>query len=131
MLFQFMQNLPVNEFTDLTRAVEQKIEEAKVTEGICIVTLQCTGAGLVFAEKGNQAVMHDIKNELDRLLPPRVNYESGPQPCECSGRTKAALLCASKDIAIVNGKPVMGDNRGLYALNFSQMQDVCVTIECI
>lgn len=123
--------LEKDKFKEISGFINDAVQESGIVNGACIVTISDPAAGLAYLEKENEAAMNDIATELARVFPPRLDYKSGGDAYACSARTKAALLCMSKECAIVDGKAEFGKDRGLYAVHFLGSDAVQICIQCI
>lgn len=123
--------LEKDKFEEISGLVKDAVQASGIVNGACIVTVSDPAAGLAYLEEGNEAAMNDIAAELARVFPPRVDYKSGGDAYVCSARTKAALLCMSKECAIVDGKAEFGKDRGLYAVHFLGSDTAQICIQCI
>ena len=62
------------EFVDITEAVNRKIKESGIEEGICCVFVPHTTAGVTINENADPSVKRDIIEALNILVPYCGNY---------------------------------------------------------
>ena len=104
------------EFIDVTRQVAERVQESGVEEGICVVYVPHTTAGVTINENADPSVRRDILAALDRAVPENASYahEEGNSPAH----VKASLMGSSVTIAISGGKLVLGTWQGVFFAEF-------------
>ncbi len=63
------------ELIDITKEVKEIVENSKVSEGICLVYVAHSTAGILINENYDKRVCNDIINKLEELIPEKANYE--------------------------------------------------------
>lgn len=103
----------------LTRQVEEAIEESGVQEGVCIVHIPHTTAGLCLTSKWDETDFADIKGELRRLVPTRVDFcHQFDTPEDAAGHIKSVLTGCTLPVLVREGKALLGSSQGIYFLEF-------------
>lgn len=116
------------EFLNISEYIDNEIRNTDKEEGLCVVTVESPTTALLIAEN-NIDVLTDISEELERLLPPRMNYLSKVSPYEAVGHTMAALLSQSKEL-IYAGKQRQNKTKDVFVYAMST-QNTSVNIVCI
>lgn len=104
------------ELVDITVQVEEAIREAGIAEGVCLVFCPHTTAGILVNENTDPAVLIDIVNQLERLVPWSGAYQhrEGNSPAHI----KAALIGASAYLPISRGRLALGTWQGIFLAEF-------------
>ena len=103
----------------LTGYVEEAIEESQIQEGMCMVHIPHTTAGLCLTSKWDETDFADIKGELRRIVPTRVDFcDQVDAPEDAAGHIKSVLTGCTLPILIKDGKALLGSSQGIYFLEF-------------
>ncbi|MDR1193240.1 MAG: secondary thiamine-phosphate synthase enzyme YjbQ [Peptococcaceae bacterium] len=103
----------------LTERVESLVAASGVREGMCFITVPHTTAGLIVTSKYDEADFADIKNELRRLVPTRVDFcHQFDTPEDAAGHIKSALTGVSLAIIVTRGRLLLGSSQGIFFLEF-------------
>ncbi|HWS29397.1 MAG TPA: YjbQ family protein [Clostridia bacterium] len=116
-------------FVDITSEIKKAIADSGVVAGMCIVTVSDARAALALMETENKKACADVLRELDRAVPPRLDY--GEDPYGCAAATKAALLSASKDLPVEGGTLSIGEGRGVYLVDFLGGKYLEFNVKCM
>jgi len=100
------------EFIDITPNVQQAVSSAGITEGICLVYVPHTTAGLTINEHADPDVTADILMVLRKLVPDSLPYEHGEG--NSPAHVKASLLGSSVQGIIENGRLALGTWQGIF-----------------
>ncbi|MEW6556864.1 MAG: secondary thiamine-phosphate synthase enzyme YjbQ [Elusimicrobiota bacterium] len=105
------------EFVDITEIVREKIAEAKVSDGVCVVFVPHTTAGITINENADPDVVKDILMMLDKKIPLRdSDYEHSEG--NSAAHIKASLIGSSVTVIIADGKLQLGIWQGIYFCEF-------------
>jgi len=108
-----------NDVYPLTDIVEDVITKSGIKEGMCIVHIPHTTAGLCITSKWDEADFADIKSEMRRIVPTRVDfYHQFDTPEDAAGHIKSILIGSTLQIIIKDGKALLGSSQGIYFLEF-------------
>ncbi len=107
-----------NKVTDLTALVNEAVENSGVQDGICVVAVPHTTAALVITSFWDPLGWEDLMDELNRLIPSRVDFKHQESPTDASGHLKSALTGTSITQIIEDGKLLLGSSQGIYFLEF-------------
>lgn len=104
------------ETIDITERITEKVTETKIREGICVVTVAHTTAGVFVNENADPDVQRDLLVTLARLVPDTGDYRhaegNGP------AHIKAVLVGADITVAIRDGALALGRWQGIYFAEF-------------
>ncbi len=103
-------------FYEITRAVQEAMEAAGVTSGLCQVFALHTTAGITINEHADPSVMEDMGNYLDRLVPdqPYFRHAEG----NSAAHIKSTLVGSSVTIPVENGRLALGTWQGVFFCEF-------------
>ena len=104
------------ETVDITQRVADQVKEAKIKDGICVVTVAHTTAGIFVNENADPDVQRDVLVTLARLVPDDGDYRhaEGNSP----GHIKSILVGTDITVAIRNGQLALGRWQGIYLAEF-------------
>jgi secondary thiamine-phosphate synthase enzyme len=105
------------EFVDITTQVQKKISQSEISDGICVVFVPHTTAGITINENADPDVVKDILLMLDKKIP---MSDSGYRHSEgnSAAHIKASLIGSSVSVIIENGKLQLGTWQGIYFCEF-------------
>lgn len=119
MLKKFHLKTKKDDAIKITDQVIQTIDESNVSEGICTISVPHTTAGLIITSFWDPKGLEDIQDELQRLIPTRVNFKhQHDTPSDAAGHVKSAITGTNQTIIIHEGKAVLGGSQGIYFLEF-------------
>ncbi|ERM92003.1 hypothetical protein O163_07515 [Caldanaerobacter subterraneus subsp. yonseiensis KB-1] len=109
-------NTPVREvMVDITREVEEEVKKSGIKEGICVVFVPHTTAGITINENADPTVKEDILSALDKIIP---NISFKHLEGNSDAHIKASLVGSSVTVLIENGELVLGTWQGIYFCEF-------------
>jgi secondary thiamine-phosphate synthase enzyme len=100
------------EMIDITRQVQDIVQQSKVTHGICIVFVPHTTAAITINENADPAVIKDIIKELNKIIPLQNNYRH--MEGNSAAHIKATLTGSSQTVIIKNGELQLGTWQSLF-----------------
>jgi secondary thiamine-phosphate synthase enzyme len=103
-------------FEDVTERVRQVVVGSGVAEGICYVIVPHTTAGVTVNEAADPAVVHDMLNYLDELVPTSAGFLHAEGNSD--SHIKAAMVGHSAVVPIESGDLVLGTWQGIYLAEF-------------
>ena len=101
---------------EMTREVSAVVTGSGVEEGLCVVFVPHTTAGVTINENADPAARDDIASILDRLIPWNGPYRHAEG--NSAAHVKATLVGHSVVIPICLGKLVLGTWQGIYFCEF-------------
>ena len=116
------------ETVDITERVAEKVKEAKVRDGICLVTVAHTTAGVFVNENADPDVQRDLLTALARLVPEDGDYRhaegNGP------AHIKSVLVGTDITVTVRDGDLDLGRWQGIYFAEFDgpRLRSATVTV---
>ena len=95
-----------NEMIDITRDIQKIVNEEKPGDGIVIVYVPHTTAGITINEGADPSVQRDIIETLKKLIPESGDYHH--LEGNSDAHIKASLLGSSVTVIVKNNKLVLG-----------------------
>jgi len=118
-----------SQLEDVTERVQQVVANSGVAEGICYVIVPHTTAGVTINEAADPAVVHDMLNYLDELVPREASYLHAEGNSDA--HIKAALLGHSATVPIEGGELVLGTWQGIYLAEFDGPRPRTVMVKVV
>ncbi len=104
------------EFIDITSLINEEIKRQNVQEGIAVVFVPHTTAGVTINENADPDVVDDILMALDKAFPVKGAYRH--YEGNSHAHIKASLMGPSCTIIIENGRLKLGTWQGVYFCEF-------------
>jgi len=95
-----------NEMIDITDMIQQQIQKEGIKQGVAVVYVPHTTAGITINEGADPSVQRDLITTLNRLIPKQGDYHHAEGNSDA--HVKASLLGSSATIIIDNGSLVLG-----------------------
>lgn len=104
------------ELVDITAALDRLVAESGLRQGIGVIFVPHTTAGLTINENADPDVREDLLAALERLVPERAawRHREGNAPAH----VKALLTGTSQVVAIENGRLALGTWQGVFFCEF-------------
>ena len=105
------------EFIDITGQVQQAVKKSGARDGLCVVYVPHTTAGLTVNENADPSVSRDILAALERLVPrndPDYRHAEG----NSDSHVKSSLVGFSHMIPISNSSLTLGTWQGIFFCEF-------------
>ncbi|TET53019.1 MAG: YjbQ family protein [Actinobacteria bacterium] len=104
------------DWIDITKAVQEQVESSGIKEGIAVVYVPHTTAGITINEHADPAVVADINDKLADLIPADRSYSHTEGNSD--GHIKASLIGTSQTIFISNKELELGTWQGIFFCEF-------------
>ncbi len=104
------------EFIDITEMVQDVVQDAEVTRGLCHLYVPHTTAGITINEGADPSVQRDIQNALSRLIPHEMNYFH--REGNADAHIKSTLVGTSVQVIIDEGKLLLGTWQAIFFCDF-------------
>jgi len=104
------------QFIDLTRDVQRLVEERQVSDGLVLVYVPHTTAGVTINENSDPDVVRDMIHSLNQVFPVGGDYHH--YEGNSHAHIKASFMGSSCTIPIVNGQLLLGTWQGVYFCEF-------------
>jgi len=92
------------DFVDLSSRVEEIVRKSGVKNGLAHVFAP-HATGILILTEYESALLNDIRNALERLIPKRGSYQ---HPSNAHSHLRSALLCPDRTLPIVDGRVAFG-----------------------
>ncbi len=105
------------EFIDITGQVREAVKKSGIADGLCVIYVPHTTAGVTVNENADPSVSHDILAALGRLVPrddPDYRHAEG----NSDSHIKSALVGFSHAIPISDGDLTLGTWQGIFFCEF-------------
>ena len=117
------------ETVDITERVADKVSEAGIRDGICVVTVAHTTAAIFVNENADPDVQRDLLTTLARLVPDDGDYRhaegNGP------AHIKSVLVGHEVTVAVKDGALDLGRWQGIYVAEFDGPRTRSATITVV
>jgi secondary thiamine-phosphate synthase enzyme len=104
------------QFVDITSRVAEVIRKSGVKDGIAVVYVPHTTAGVTINESADPAVVDDINTKLTELVPHHGRYRHSEGNADA--HVKASLMGSSVHLIVSQGSPVLGTWQGIFFCEF-------------
>ncbi len=99
--------------------VRRVVRESGHAEGLCVIFCPHSTAGLTINSYLDPDTALDLRHELDRLVPTRVDFiHTVDTPSDAAGHVKATLVGSQLTLIVHDGNPVLGSSQGLFFCEF-------------
>ena len=105
-----------SQFVDITARVQEIIAREKIKDGLALVWVPHTTAGLTVNENADPDVARDILASLDRRFPWDDNYAHSEG--NSAAHIKSSLMGCAQTLIIQDGRLALGTWQGLYFCEF-------------
>lgn len=117
MIFEFsLKTTKSNEFVNITGLVKDAVKRSGVENGICVVFVPHTTAGVTINENADPNVVKDMLMELSKIVPEDKEYRHAEG--NSSAHIKASMMGSNQTIIVENGELKMGVWQGIYFTEF-------------
>lgn len=104
------------QFVDITDRVRDVVAQSHVKDGLAIVFVPHTTAGVTINEAADPAVMEDINATLSHVIPHKGGYRHNEGNSDA--HIKASLMGSSVHIIVSEGSLVLGTWQGVFLCEF-------------
>lgn len=101
---------------DITGSVRDAVRSSGVKDGICIVYVPHTTAGVTVNEGADPNVMRDILDVLDRLVPWQGSYKH--MEGNSAAHVKTTIIGSSIHVIIEKGELILGTWQRIFLCEF-------------
>jgi secondary thiamine-phosphate synthase enzyme len=104
---------------NITEEIQQAVGDSDIKEGVCVVFVPHTTAGITINSGMDELTLKDIITETHRLVPTRVDFNhTFDTPADAAGHIKSVLIGNSLSLIIKNGELVIGDSQSVMFFEF-------------
>jgi secondary thiamine-phosphate synthase enzyme len=104
------------DMVDITSMVQTEISKSGVTDGICVVFVPHTTAGVTINEGADPDVCQDILAKLNQMVPPNGGYRHSEGNSD--SHIKASLVGSSVSVLVEGGRLVLGTWQKIFFCEF-------------
>lgn len=104
------------ELIDITQLVKEKVKEAGIDDGICVVYTPHTTCGITINENADADVKRDIVNFLNTKIP--VNFPFKHMEGNSDAHLKSSIVGCCQTLIVENGKLLLGTWQGVLFAEF-------------
>ncbi|SPD75524.1 conserved hypothetical protein [uncultured Desulfobacterium sp.] len=104
------------EMVDITPSVQKEVSRIGVTDGICVVYVPHTTAGITINEGADPAVCHDVISMLNKLVPENAGYRH--MEGNSDSHIKTSIIGSSVTVIIEKGHIVLGTWQKIFFCEF-------------
>lgn len=104
------------EFVDITSRVEKLVTDSKIQDGLVVIFVPHTTAGVTINENADPDVKHDLLLQFDRIAPQSKDFRHGEG--NSPAHIKSSLVGSSVNIIISGGRLNLGTWQGIYFCEF-------------
>jgi secondary thiamine-phosphate synthase enzyme len=117
------------EMLDITTRIQAAVSTAGMTQGLCMVYVPHTTAGVTINENADPSVKRDIMMVLNQVIPWEADYRhlEGNSPAHI----KSSLIGASETIIVKDNNLVLGTWQGIFFCEFDGPRSRKVHIKLI
>lgn len=118
-----------NELIDITAQICKAVTDSGVKEGIAIIHIPHTTAGVTINENADPDVRHDISSFMQKLIPARADFRHIEGNSD--GHIKSSLFGPSLTLIIESGKPLLGTWQNIYFCEFDGPRNRQVMVKTV
>lgn len=105
---------------EVTGEVREVVEQSRISEGLCVIFLQHTSAGLIIQENADPSARADLEKWMQKQVAENqfLYTHRAEGPDDMPAHIKAVLTGCSLSIPISAGKMLLGTWQGIYLWEF-------------
>ena len=104
------------DMVDITPLVQRELSNGVVADGVCVVYVPHTTAGITINEGADPAVCQDIVKKLSELVPPNAGYRH--MEGNADSHIKASIMGSSVTVLVESGRLVLGTWQKIFFCEF-------------
>jgi secondary thiamine-phosphate synthase enzyme len=104
------------QFVDITSKVKEAISKTGIRDGVAVVYVAHTTAGVTINEAADPSVVQDIQDKLAQLIPYHGSYKHSEGNSDA--HIKTSLMGSSVHLIVSGGSPVLGTWQGVFFCEF-------------
>jgi secondary thiamine-phosphate synthase enzyme len=116
---------------EITAAVREAVAGSGIGEGLCLVFVPHTTAGLSISSFWDPKGLEDVHDDIDRLVPTRIDFKHEfDTPQDAAGHVKSVLVGVSLPLIISGGKLLLGHSQGIFFNEFDGPRERQFFVKC-
>ena len=104
------------DMVDMTSSVQKEVSKSGISDGVCMVYVPHTTAGVTINEGADPSVCEDILTKLTEMVPPDAGY--GHMEGNSDSHIKASLVGNSVSVLVEKGRLVLGTWQKIFFCEF-------------
>ena len=104
------------EMVDMTSSVQKEVSKSNISDGVCMVYVPHTTAGVTINEGADPSVCQDILTKLTEMVPPDAGYRH--MEGNSDSHIKASIMGSSVTVMVENGSLVLGTWQKIFFCEF-------------
>jgi secondary thiamine-phosphate synthase enzyme len=117
------------QFVDITGRVREVLAKSATRDGVAIVYVPHTTAGITINEAADPSVPDDINTALSGLVPHHRNYRHAEGNADA--HIKATLVGSSVNVILLDGELVLGTWQGIFLCEFDGPRSRTVMVKVL
>jgi secondary thiamine-phosphate synthase enzyme len=101
---------------EITKEVNNLVKESGIKNGICVVFIPHTTAGITINENADPDVIRDFMMEINKIIPLSDGYHHSEG--NSAAHIKSSMMGFSQTIIIEDGRLLLGTWQGIYFMEF-------------
>jgi secondary thiamine-phosphate synthase enzyme len=101
---------------DITARVRAAVMRSNVKDGICVIAVLHTTAGVFVNENADPAVQHDLLSQLGKLVPREEEFQHAEGNADA--HIKAVLTGNDVSLSVREGELALGTWQGIYFADY-------------
>lgn len=104
---------------DITATVRDAVHASEIAEGLCVVFVPHTTAGLSISSFWDPKGLEDVHDDINRLVPTRIDFKHQfDTPQDAAGHVKSVLVGVSLTLIIAEARLLLGHSQGIFFNEF-------------
>ncbi len=117
------------ELIDITAGVQEQVSISGLQQGVCMLYVPHTTAGVTINESADPSVKADILKILNTIVPWKADYRHAEG--NSAAHIKSSLIGVSQCVAVENGRLVLGTWQGIFFCEFDGPRTRTVNIRLL
>jgi secondary thiamine-phosphate synthase enzyme len=117
---------------EITSWLREIVAASGVTEGVCVVHVPHTTAGLSITSYADPLGHEDIHDDINRLIPTRIDFKhQHDTPQDAAGHIKSVLVGVNLTLIIAASTLLLGSSQGVFFNEFDGPRSRNVLAKCM
>jgi secondary thiamine-phosphate synthase enzyme len=117
------------EMIDITRQVQQAVNDSGVSDGVAVVHVPHTTAAVTVNENADPSVQSDMLQHLNKLIPQDAGFAHAEGNSDA--HLKASLIGNSETLLVNAGRLALGTWQGVYFCEFDGPRQRSVNVQVL
>jgi secondary thiamine-phosphate synthase enzyme len=117
---------------EITTWLREVVAASGVVEGVCVVHVPHTTAGLSITSYADPLGHEDIHDDINRLIPTRIDFKhQHDTPQDAAGHIKSVLVGVNLTLIIADSRLLLGSSQGVFFNEFDGPRQRNVLAKCM